>query len=303
MRILIFGRTGQVATELAIQVKTPAFETVKATFLGRDAADLTDPDACAQLIADGTWDAVINAAAYTAVDKAETEEATALTINGTAPGAMARACAKGGIPFVHISTDYVFDGHGTAPYPVDHPHDPVNAYGRSKAAGETALQEGPAPFLCVRTAWLYAPWGDNFVRTMRRLMESRDTIQVVDDQHGRPTSASQLADTIAGLIDANATGFFHGTDADQTTWHGLAQHIADRLGYTGTVEPCDSDTFQRAAKRPAYSVLDLSKTETLLGPREPWTNCVDRVLDQLDQTDPLEPTPLLNPTPAANPTP
>lgn len=251
---------------------------------------------------------VINSAAWTDVDGAESAEASAHRVNGGAVADLSAWCARaggGGEPMptlVHVSTDYVFDGQGTEPYPVDHPCSPLNAYGRSKLAGELALRAGPAPFVCIRTAWLYAAWGNNFVRTMRRLMNSRDELQVVDDQLGRPTSASNLGDTLAGLADAGVTGFFHGTDGGQTTWYGLARHMADRLGYTGSLRPCSSAEFPRAAQRPAYSVLDLSRTEELLGPREPWTACVDRVLVELEREDPLGPASLVSSVSLRNPT-
>jgi len=176
--ILVFGRTGQVAQELQRQVPVTA--------LGRDRADLTDPAACAAAIHAHAPAMVINAAAYTAVDRAETEEAQAEVVNATAPGAMARACADLGIPFVHISTDYVFDGSGTAPWAPDAPTGPLGAYGRTKLAGEEAVRAAGGPHVILRTSWVFSAHGANFVKTMLRLGAERPVLRVVADQVGAP---------------------------------------------------------------------------------------------------------------------
>ena len=183
--ILVFGSTGQVATELRRLAP-------EATFLGRDKADLTDPEACAAAIRAHDPSAVINAAAWTAVDKAEEEEATATVVNGTAPGAMARVCADLGIPFVHISTDYVFEGGGTAAWAPTDPTGPLGAYGRSKLAGEQALQAAGGTWAILRTSWVFSAHGNNFVKTMLRLSETRDALNVVGDQIGGPTPAGDI---------------------------------------------------------------------------------------------------------------
>jgi dTDP-4-dehydrorhamnose reductase len=186
---------------------------------------------------------------------------------------------------VHISTDYVFDGNADTPYAVEHPRDPVNAYGRSKAVGEVALEQGPAPFLCVRTSWLYAPWGHNFVRTMLRLTAERDTLKVVDDQRGRPTSATHLAATTRQLLAADARGTFHVTDGGECTWHGLAKEIARQAsspGETCDVQPCTTADFPRPAPRPAYSVLDLSKAEAIVGPMRVWKQSLKDVIESAE---------------------
>lgn len=184
--ILVFGKTGQVARELARQA--PA-----ARFLGRGDADLGDPEACARAIWHSRPQLVINAAAYTAVDRAESEEALATVINGDAPGAMARACAGLDIPLLHVSTDYVFDGSGDQPRKPADPVTPINAYGRSKLAGECAVRDSGCRYVILRTSWVFSTFGSNFVKTMLRLGESRDRIAVVSDQIGGPTPARDIA--------------------------------------------------------------------------------------------------------------
>jgi dTDP-4-dehydrorhamnose reductase len=171
-----------------------------------------------------------------------------------------------GAVMVHFSTDYVFDGKASTPYAVDHPLCPVNAYGRSKAAGELALRASGAEHLIVRTSWLYAPWGENFVRTILRLCEQRDEIAVVGDQRGRPTSATYLARRSLESLHAGARGTYHVTDGGECTWYELACAIRELSGATCHVRPCTSNEFPRPAPRPKFSVLDLGSTEALLGP-------------------------------------
>jgi len=214
------------------------------------------------------------------VDGAETQEGLATVVNGHAVGALARRCADLGATLVHCSTDYVFDGEARAPYSVDHPRAPLNAYGRGKALGEELLEQSGARYLLLRTSWLYAPWGKNFVLTMRELLRARDTVNVVDDQVGRPTSAQYLAQRSLELLRADCTGTFHVTDGGQCSWFGLAAHIAMRIGSSCRIEPCTTAEFPRPARRPAYSVLDLSRTETAIGPSQTWEQNLDRVLRQ-----------------------
>ncbi|MDQ2095987.1 SDR family oxidoreductase, partial [Rhodalgimonas zhirmunskyi] len=184
-KLLIFGKTGQVARELR-RLEGP---DLTITALGREEADLSDPAACAAQIEQTDADAIINAAAWTAVDQAEEHEALATRINGAAPGAMARAAAKRALPFLHISTDYVFAGDGTAPHRPDDPPAPCNAYGRSKLAGEQAIRAAAGQAAILRTSWVFSAHGSNFVKTMLRLSETRDALSVVADQIGGPTPA------------------------------------------------------------------------------------------------------------------
>jgi len=238
----------------------------KRLFTGFDLPDLdiAEPDQVAPLF-EKPWSAVINCAAYTNVDGAEADEATALRANGTAPGIVAAACARARVPLVHFSTDYVFAGDARAPYAVDAPLQPLGAYGRSKAAGESAIRGSGAEFLIVRTSWLYAPWGNNFVRTMARLTRDKPELKVVDDQRGRPTSAQHLAAVTLALLDRGTRGTLHVTDGGACTWYEFTVEIARLLGRSAIIRSCTTAEFPRPAPRPAYSVLDLAPTEAILG--------------------------------------
>ena len=239
--------------------------------------DITDAAAVAKVVTPGVkW--VVNCAAYTLVDAAEEHEALANEVNGYAVGRMAERCKEVGAKLLHYSTDYVFDGTATKPYRTDHPRSPVNAYGRSKALGEELLEKSGVEYLLVRGSWLYAPWGQNFVLTMRDLAKSRDRLRVVDDQRGRPTDSRRLAEVSLELAEAGHRGTFHVTDGGECTWYELASLVAKIVNPDCVVEPCTSEEFPRPAPRPAYSVLDVSATEEAVGPLIPWQ---DRVLDVL----------------------
>ncbi|MGH1347459.1 MAG: dTDP-4-dehydrorhamnose reductase [Nannocystales bacterium] len=242
--------------------------------------DLTSEASLAR-VSEGGYGRVINCAAWTDVDGAEAQEAQATALNGDAVGRLAACCAEAGSVLVHYSTDYVFAGDATVPYPTDGAHDPVNAYGRGKAHGETLIRASNAEHLILRTSWLYAPWGKNFVLTMRKLGAERDTLQVVDDQRGRPTSAQHLASASLGLLEAGARGTLHVTDGGECTWHEFAAAVIATVNPDCDVQPCSSEAFPRPAVRPAYSVLDLAPTEALLGPMPHWRDNVAAVLDQL----------------------
>lgn len=246
--------------------------------LGREGLDLEDLAAVGALRLSG-YSHVINCAAWTAVDDAEAAEARAHTVNGAAVGTLARRCAESGARFVTYSTDYVFDGLASRPYPADAPHRPVNAYGRSKAAGEALLRQVDGPWLCVRTSWVYAPWGRNFVRTIAGA--ARPVLRVVHDQRGRPTSAEGLARTSLGLVLRGASGIWHATDGGECTWFELAREIVRLAGAPCAVEPCTSAEFPRPAPRPAYSVLDIGETERAVGPMIPWQSAVADVVRRL----------------------
>jgi dTDP-4-dehydrorhamnose reductase len=241
-----------------------------------DRFDITNPTSVAKGIAIGPATHVINCAAWTDVDGAETNEAGATRINGDAVRVLADACATSGAMLVHYSTDYVFDGNATTPYRTDQKRDPLNAYGRSKAVGEEMLEASRAKWLCLRTSWLYAPWGKNFLRTIANAALTKPQLKVVNDQRGRPTSAEHLAKGTLAMIDRGAKGMHHLTDGGECTWCEFAQEIAEVLrdpgaaGSVATVLPCTSDEFPRPAKRPAYSVLDLAKTEALIGTMPHW---------------------------------
>ncbi len=224
---------------------------------------------------------VINCAAYTDVDGAEVDTELAEQVNGHTVGDLARFCAERDTTLVHYSTDYVFNGAADRPYPADAPTDPCNAYGRSKLIGEQAIAASGCRALVVRTSWLYAPWGNNFVRTIHRLAGERDSLRVVDDQLGRPTSAVALAANSLKLLELEQAGTFHVTDGGQCSWYELARAIVELSGARCEVEPCTTDEFPRPATRPAYSVLSVRATESLVGPLPHWRAGVADTIKQL----------------------
>ena len=243
MSILVFGETGQLARELA------AHDGV--TCLGRTQADLSHPAACAAAIRQAEPQAVINAAAYTAVDKAESEEALATVINGAAPGAMAAACAEAGIPFVTVSTDYVFDGRGEAPWQADDAPAPLNAYGRSKLAGEEAVRAAGGTYAALRTSWVVSAHGNNFVKTMLRLGKERARLTIVADQIGAPTPARDIAGACLEMArqliaDPGKSGLYHLAGAPQTSWAGFAREIFRQAGIACAVEDIPTSAFANA---------------------------------------------------------
>ncbi|HYE02502.1 MAG TPA: dTDP-4-dehydrorhamnose reductase [Phycisphaerales bacterium] len=264
-------------------------EARAARWHGRGGAelDITRGDHVAGLFR-GPVGTIINCAAWTDVDAAEAREDEARRVNAEGVRDLARACALRGTLLVHYSTDYVFDGGATRPYRTDEPRRPVNAYGRTKAAGEEALERSGAPYLLVRTSWLYAPWGKNFVRTIARLSGEKDVLRVVDDQRGRPTSAEHLARATARMIERGARGAWHVTDGGECSWFEFASEIV-RLAGRGRgcrVEPCTSSEYPRPARRPAYSVLDISGTEALLGPMPDWRTNLADVMERLEDAAP-----------------
>ena len=245
-----------------------------------DDLDITDSSAVEAVVKPGAeW--VVNCAAYTLVDDAETHVALANEVNGYAVGRLAERCKTVGAKLLHYSTDYVFDGTASEPYPTDHPRKPINAYGRSKALGEELIESSGVEHLLVRSSWLYAPWGQNFVLTMRSLTQSRDALRVVDDQRGRPTDSRRLAEVSLELADGGCHGRFHVADAGECSWFQLAELIASVVNPGCHVEPCASEEFPRPARRPAYSVLDISDTERVVGPLAPWQERVRDVLASL----------------------
>jgi dTDP-4-dehydrorhamnose reductase len=245
------------------------------------AIDFTKPETIDEFVRDGVQ-TVLNCSAFTDVDGAETREDEATVINGTGVARLADACRGVGALLVHFSTDYVFEGDASEPYRTDHALAPLNAYGRSKAVGERAIRESGCEHLIVRTSWLYAPWAKNFVRTMRELGRTNSQIRVVDDQLGRPTSAEYLAARTLALVEKGARGTFHVTDGGQCSWFEFATLVMKEAGLPCEVVPCSSAEFVRPAVRPAYSVLDLSETEALLGPSRSWRENVSDVLHRLE---------------------
>ena len=246
------------------------------------AIDITNPDSIRECIGKDTR-TVVNCAAFTDVDGAETREGDARTLNATAVGHLAEHCKTIGATLIHYSTDYVFDGKAMSPYPTDHPRDPVNAYGRTKAEGEKIIESSGCRYLLIRTSWLYAPWAHNFVLTMLRLTRERNELYVVNDQHGRPTSAQHLARASLALLEKGLNGTFHVTDAGQCSWYDFTLEIKRLAGNECDVKPCDSSAYKRPAVRPAYSVLDISKTEAAIGTLPDWKQ---NLADVIQQTEP-----------------
>ncbi|GGU31067.1 dTDP-4-dehydrorhamnose reductase [Streptomyces coeruleorubidus] len=258
MRWLITGAGGMLGRDVVEELTRRGEEVVG---LDRAALDITAPAAVDTAVRDHRPDVVVNCAAYTAVDDAESDEARALEINGDGPRLLARACAAHGARLLHVSTDYVFSGEARAtPYPEDHPTGPRTAYGRTKLAGERAvLEELPGASAIVRTAWLYGVHGTNFVRTMIGLEARRDTLDVVDDQRGQPTWSVDVAERIADLgvrLGPDAHGVFHATNSGEATWYELAREVFSLIGADpDRVRPTSSAAFPRPAPRPAYSAL------------------------------------------------
>lgn len=278
--LLIFGRTGQVATELARLVP-------EARFAGRDAADLSDPAACAALIARARPAAVINAAAYTAVDRAEAEPEAARLVNAAAPGAMAAACADAGIPFVHLSTDYVFDGSGDQPRREDAPTGPLGVYGATKLEGERAVAAAGGQWAVMRTSWVFSAHGTNFVKTMRRLGAERDRLTIVADQVGGPTPAADIAAAAVAMAramvaDPSKGGLYHFAGHPDVSWAEFARAIFARSGLAPEVVDIPTSAYPTPARRPLNSRLDCTAISRDFGIARPdWRAGLDRVIEEL----------------------
>ena len=250
------------------------------TSLGRAQLDFRDQKAIGNAV--DQYRVVVNCAGYTDVDGAETEELLANEVNGTAVGNLARACQQRGALLVHYSTDYVFDGKGKRPYRPRDVIEPINAYGRSKALGERLIGESGCEHLIIRTSWLYAPWGKNFVRTIVAFLRKNHPLRIVNDQTGRPTSAQELAANSQKLIDKSAKGIFHLADGGHCTWFELTREIARKVNPEAKVDSCSTAELDRAAARPAYSVLALEESERLIGPMKPWKDALRDVIERLE---------------------
>jgi dTDP-4-dehydrorhamnose reductase len=279
-RWIVTGSGGMLGRDLLAALSRCGVPDSAVTALDRRSLDITDPAAVGAAIERhaGAADVVVNCAAWTAVDEAETREPEAFAANAVGPQLLARACALTGARLVQLSTDYIFDGVATSPYPVDAAAAPRSAYGRTKAAGEWAVRaELPRGHWILRTAWLYGEHGPSFVRTMARLEGERQFVDVVDDQHGQPTWTRELADRIVALVQADApAGTYHACASGQTSWHGLAREVFQLLGADpARVLPTTSAAFVRPAPRPAYSVLDLSGWDKAgLAPMRDWRDAL-----------------------------
>ncbi|MEU5096442.1 dTDP-4-dehydrorhamnose reductase [Streptomyces sp. NPDC020996] len=284
MRWLVTGAGGMLGRDMT-DVLDRRGEQV--TGLDRGALDVTRYDAVADAVAAHRPDVVVNCAAYTAVDDAETDEDRALRVNGDGPRHLARACAAAGARLVHVSTDYVFPGDATTPYPEDHPPAPRTAYGRTKLAGERAVLEGlPDTGVIVRTAWLYGVHGRSFVRTMMDLEARRATVDVVDDQRGQPTWSADVAARVADLgplVGRGVSGVLHATSSGETTWYDLAREVFHGLGADpDRVRPVGSAAYPRPAPRPAYSALAHGRwLELGLPPLRDWRAALHEALPHI----------------------
>ncbi|MFJ9735682.1 dTDP-4-dehydrorhamnose reductase [Streptomyces sp. NPDC101169] len=282
MRWLVTGASGMLGQDTVRELRERGEDV---TGLDRTALDIAEPGSVRQAFDDHRPDVVVNCAAYTAVDDAETDEARALRVNGEGPRLLARACAAHGARLVHVSTDYVFSGEARdTPYPEDHTPAPRTAYGRTKLAGERAvLAEHPGGAVVLRTAWLYGAHGRNFVRTMLELEARRDTLDVVDDQRGQPTWSADVAALVADLGAGDARGVLHATNSGEATWFELAREVFRLAGADPErVRPTDSRSFPRPAPRPAYSVLGHARwRETGLEPPRDWRSALYEALPHI----------------------
>lgn len=294
MKVLLFGANGQVGTYLRRSLTTVG-DVIAATRDGAldgkacELADFDSPEGLPALIERIAPDVVVNAAAYTAVDRAEEDAADAWRVNAQAPAIIAAACATRGILLVHYSTDYVFDGTATRPYREDDRTSPLGAYGAGKLAGEDAVRESGARHMIFRTAWVYAAHGRNFLQTMLRLAKERDELRVVADQVGTPTPASLIADVTALAIGSpRESGLWHLTASGETSWHGFAEAIVQGAHKRGLIAqiprvvPIATADYLARAVRPAYSVLDTSALRRDFAVELPdWRTGLSRALDEL----------------------
>lgn len=290
MKVLVFGETGQVGQEIQRAAQNSGGD-LTLEIRGHADADFTDPETCARFARETDADVVINAVAYTAVDKAEDQEDLALMINATTPGAIARVCAERGLPLIHISTDYVFDGSGDTPFTTDHPTGPLGAYGRTKLAGEEHVRAAGGTHAIFRTSWVVSAHGNNFVKTMLRLGSERDALTIVADQIGGPTCAAAIADICLSaarqlLEDPSKTGTYHLSGGPDVSWADFAREIFVQSGTTCDVGDIPSSAYPTPAVRPLNSRMDNTTTETIFGiPRSDWRVGLGEILADLGTSE------------------
>ncbi|MFZ1813279.1 MAG: dTDP-4-dehydrorhamnose reductase [Rhizobiaceae bacterium] len=291
MRILVAGRTGQLARALCEVAATAEAEI---HCLGRDEMDIADRAAIQNAFERYRPDLLVNAAAYTAVDRAESEAQEAFRINEQGAEKLASATHAAGIPIIHVSTDYVFNGKGNRPYREDDPTDPLNVYGRSKLAGEICVKEANPHHVIMRTSWVYSTWGANFLLTMLRLARERDRLSIVDDQYGTPTFAPDIADAIVRIARRMATGpaseelygVFNFTNQGTTNWFGFAEAIFALAGKKGMKVPelsaIPTSQYPTPAQRPKYSVLDTERIAGVYAIRpRPWQDALAECMEKI----------------------
>lgn len=270
MKVLVTGANGQLGTEMR-NVSCGSHDDY--LFTDVDELDITDADAVMRYVRANDVDVVVNCAAYTNVDKAEDDYAVADLINNKAVSNLAMACKAVDATLIHISTDYVFKGDNNVPCREDWPTDPLGVYGVTKLAGEEAVIRTGCKYLIFRTAWLYSPYGNNFVKTMRRLTSEKDALKVVFDQVGTPTYAADLASVIYRIIDGgmlDRTGIYHFSNEGVCSWYDFAKEICELSGNECDIQPCHSDEFPSKVKRPHFSVLDKTKLKDTFGFSVPY---------------------------------
>jgi dTDP-4-dehydrorhamnose reductase len=279
LKVLLTGRSGQVGYELARLL--PSMGDVVST--GRADVDLADADAIRRVVRAAKPQLVVNAAAYTAVDKAESEAELAMRINGAAPGVLAEEAKRLGALLVHYSTDYVFDGTKSTAYVEDDAPNPLSVYGSSKLAGERAIRDSGCRHLILRTSWVYGPRGKNFFLTIARKASAGERLRVVADQRGVPTTSAFLAGKTLALLAKDANGLLHLVPAGETTWYDFAREIVRAAGSRSEVQPITTGEFPAAARRPANSVLDNRKATAVLGaPMPDWRTLLDAVRESAE---------------------
>ena len=281
-KILVTGANGQLGKEL--QAASGAWPSFDFIFLGREDLPMQHPDKIAGIIEEIHPSWCINCAAYTAVDKAETEKHLADTVNGEAVGRLAEACRKIKARLIHISTDYVFDGSSATPLKEDDPTGPLNVYGATKLKGEQLALEQNPDTLIIRTSWVYSEFGNNFVKTMMRLMNEKPFLNIIDDQIGSPTYAADLAAAILHIVAAKkfVPGIYHYSNEGQTSWYGFAQTIKELTGSACPLHPISTAQYPTPAKRPHYSLLDKGRIKTTYGLEIPdWQSSLRTCLSKL----------------------
>lgn len=284
--ILITGANGQLGKEFrALENAYPRYAFI---FTGREELDINDETAVNNFFTGHQIAVCVNCAAYTAVDKAETDEASATQTNTIAPGILARAAKTHSAAFIHISTDYVFDGTSTSPYKETDPVKPINVYGATKQKGEQLVMDANSEAIIIRTSWVYSAYGNNFVKTMLKLMKERESVNVVNDQVGSPTYAADLATAIMQIISSGntgqpgASGIFHFSNTGVISWYDFAVAIRDLSGSKCIVNPIPAAQYPTPSKRPAYSVMDTDKIQTAFGIDIPgWKEALERCLQLL----------------------
>ncbi len=280
MRVMILGAGGMLGHDL-LATKPADISTFPFT---RRALDITDTASVAAAVAEVRPDVIINAAAYTAVDRAESERDLAFRVNAEAVGELGRIARDARVRVVHFSTDYVFDGTSTEPYTEDSPTNPMNVYGASKLAGEDALREGQSEFLIIRTQWLFGMHGKSFPKTMWERARAGAATKVVNDQIGRLTATHDLARVTWALIDNRASGILHAANQGEATWYHVAVHVFSSMGRDDLVSPCASSDYPTSAPRPRYSVLSTRRLERFLkAPMSPYRTALDDFLRRLQQ--------------------